>query len=103
MLKTSLRDYSDAYILVSGTITVTRAENDDAGRRFNERCKGVILKNCTPFTDCISKMNNTQIDNAKYVAVVMPMSNLIECTDNYSKTSGSLWQYYRDVSNDNIT
>ena len=54
-------------------------------------------------TNCISSINNIQIDNAEYIDVVMPMYNLIEYSDNYSKTSGSLWQYYRDDPNDNIT
>ena len=54
------------------------------------------------FTDCIIEINHTQIDNAKDVDVVMPMYNLIEYSNNYSKTSGSLWQYYRDESNNNI-
>ena len=58
---------------------------------------------CTIHLDCISEINNTQIDNAKYIDVVMPMYNLIEYSDNYSKTSGSLWQYYKDDPNDNIT
>ena len=56
----------------------------------------VILKNCAPFIDCISEINNTQTDNAKDLDVVMPMCNLIECSNNYSKTSGSPWKYYRD-------
>ena len=59
--------------------------------------KKVIFKNCTPFTNCISKINNTQIDNAEYIDIVMPMYNLIEYSDNYSKTSGSLWQYCKDI------
>ena len=54
-------------------------------------------------TNCISSINNIQIDNAEYIDVVMPMYNLIEYSDNYSKTSESLWQYYRDDPNDNIT
>ena len=54
-------------------------------------------------TNFISSINNIQIDNAEYIDVVMPMYNLIEYSDNYSKTSGSLWQYYRDDPNDNIT
>ena len=58
--------------------------------------KEVVLENCSLFTDCISEINNTQIDNAKYIVAVMPIYNLIEYGDNYSKTSGSLWQYYRD-------
>ena len=97
MLKSSLCDYSDAYTLVSGTITITGAGNNNAARRLDERNKGVIFKNCVSFTDCISEINNTQIDNAKYTDAVMPMYNLIEFDDNYSKTLGSLWQFYRDV------
>ena len=103
MLRSSLWDYSDAYVLVSRTITITGAENDDAARRLDERNKGVIFKNCAPFTDCTSEINNTQIDNAKYIDAVMPIYNLIEYSDDYLKTSGSLSQYYRDDPNDNIT
>ena len=90
MLRSRLCDYSDAYILVSGTITITGAGADDAAKRLDERNKGVIFKNCAPFTDCISEINNTQIDNVKYIDVVMPMYNLVKYSDNYSKTSGSL-------------
>ena len=68
-------DYSDAYILVSRTIAITGAGADDATKRTDERNKGVIFKNCAPFTDCISIISNTQIDNAKYLDVVMPMYN----------------------------
>ena len=57
----------------------------------------MIIKNCAPFTNCISKINNTQIDNAEYIDIVMLMYNLIEYSDNYSKTSGSLWQYCKDI------
>ena len=85
MLRTSLCDYSDGYILVSGTIIITGEGNDDAARRLDERNKGVIFKNCAPFTDCISEINNTQIDNAKDIDVVIPMYHLIEYSDNYSK------------------
>ena len=59
MLRTSLCDYSDAYILVSGTITISGAGNDDAVRQLDERNKGVMFKNCMAFTDCISEINNT--------------------------------------------
>ena len=55
----------------------------------------VVFENCAPFTDCISEINNTQIDHAKDIVIVMPMHNLIEYRDNYSKTWESLWQYYR--------
>ena len=65
LLKLSLCDYSDAYVLVSGTIAIDGAGADDAAKRFHERNKGVIFKNCAPFTDCISEINNTQTDNVK--------------------------------------
>ena len=91
MLRSSLCDYADAYILVKGTITITGAGNDDATKRADERDKGVTFKNCAPFTKCISRINNTDIDNAKDIDIVMPMYNVIEYSDNYSKTSGSLW------------
>ena len=102
MLRSNLCDYADAYILVKGTITITGAGDDAAARRADERNKGVIFKNCAPFTKCISRINNTDIDNAHDIDIVMPMYNLIEYSDNYSKTSGSLWQYYKDDPNDNL-
>ena len=91
MLRSSLCDYGDAYILVKGKITITGAGADAAARQADERDKGVIFKNCAPFTNCISKINNTQVDNAKDIDIVMPMYNLIEYSDNYSERSGSLW------------
>ena len=103
MLRSNLCDYADAYILVKGTVTVTGAGDDDAAKRLDERKKGVRFKNCAPFIKCISKINNTGIDTAQDIDIVIVMCNLIECSDNYSKTSGSLWQYYKDDSNDNIT
>ena len=102
MLKSSLCDYSDAYILVKGKITIAGAGADAAARQSNERDKGVAFKNCAPFTNCISEINNTQVDNAKYIDIVMPMYNLIEYSDNYAKTTGSLMQYFRDEPNDNV-
>ena len=95
-------DYSEAYILVSGTIRITGTGADHAARQVDERNKGVTFRNCAPFTNCISEINNTQIDNVKYTDVVMPLYDLIEYSNNYSKTLGSLSQYYRDESNDNI-
>ena len=62
----------------------------------------MIFKNCAPFNNCLSKINNAQVDNAKDIDIVMPMYNLIEYSDNYPKTSGSLWQYYRDEPNNNL-
>ena len=92
MLKSSLCDYSDPCILVKGTISIT----SQAGDNPNNGGKDIVFTNCSPFIDWISEINNTQIDNAKNIDVVMPMLNLIEYSNNYSKTSGSLWQYYRD-------
>ena len=91
MLRSTLCDYSNAYILVKGNISVnnTAAAYADA----NNANKKVIFKNCASFTNCISKINNTQVDNA----IVIPMYNLIEYSDKYSKTSGSLWQYCKDI------
>ena len=91
MLKSSLCDYSDEYILTSETITITRGGNDDAARQINERNKEVIFKDCTPFTDCISEINNIQIDNVEYKDSLISMYDLIKYSDNYTKTSGSLW------------
>ena len=104
MLKSSLYDYSDAYILVKGKITITGAGAgaDAPARQADERDKGVAFKNCAPFTNYISEINNTQVDNAKDIDIVMPMYNLIEYSDNYAKTSGSLWQYFRDEPDDNL-
>ena len=95
MLKSSLCDYSDAYILVKGTITVNNTAA--AGAAANNTNKKVMFKNCAPFTNCISEINNTQIDNAKDIDIVIPMYNLIEYSDNYAKTTGSLWQYCKDI------
>ena len=102
MLRSSLCDYADAYILAKGTITITGARNDDATKPADERTKGVTFKNCAPFTKCISRISNTDIDNAQDFDIVMQMYNLIEYSDNYSKTSGSSWQYYKGDPNDNI-
>ena len=73
----SFCDYSDAYMVVSGTITITGAGRNDAVKQLDERKKGVIFKNCVPFTECISEINNTLIDNGKYIDVVLAMYNLI--------------------------
>ena len=93
----NLCDYSDAYILVilvKGPIT---GPNTAAvGVAVNNTNKKVIFKNCAPSTDSISKINNTKVDNAQKVDFIMPMYNLIEYSDAYSKTSGNILQYYRD-------
>ena len=85
MLKYSLCDYCDAYIFVKGIISVNNAAT--AGAAVNKGDKKAIFKNCAPFTNCISEINNTQVDNAKDIDIVMPMYNLIEYRDSYAKTS----------------
>ena len=85
MLKSSLCDYSDAYILIEGTITVNNTAAADADA--NNTNKKVMFKNCAPFTNCMSEINNTIADNTKDIDIVMPMYNLIEYSDNHSKTS----------------
>ena len=101
MLKSSLCDCSDAHILVKGTITIAGEGANAAVRHADERDKGVAFKNCAPFINCISEINNKQLDNVKDIDIVMPMYNLIEYSDNYVKISGSLWQYFRDEPDDN--
>ena len=103
MLRSNLCDYADSGILVKGTITVTGAGDDDVAKRLDEQKKGVIFKYFAPFTKCISRIHNTDIDNAQDIDIVRPVYNLIEYSDNYSKTSRSLWQYYEDDSSYNIT
>ena len=95
MLRSSLCDYSDAYILVKVNISVNNAAG--AGAAANNTNEKVIFKNCAPFINCISKINNAQTDYAEHIDIVMPMYNLIEYSDNYSKTCGSLWQYCKDI------
>ena len=102
MLKSSLCDYSDAYILVKGKITITGRGADVAARQADERDKDVAFENCAPFANCMSEINNTQVENVNDIDIVMPMYNLIEYSDNYGKTSGSLWQYFRDEPDDNL-
>ena len=83
MLRSNLCDYADAYILVKGTITITGAGDDAAARQADERDKGVTFKNCAPFTKCINRINNTEIDTAQDIDIVMPMYNWIEYSDDY--------------------
>ena len=71
ILKSSLCHYNNSYILVCGAIKVTGAAADDNGRQDHKRNKEVIFKNCARFTDCISEISNTQIDNSKDIHVVM--------------------------------
>ena len=94
MLRSSLRGYSDEHILVKGTITVTNTAVQ--GQLNNGVNKEVIFKNRAPFTNCKSRINITQVDDVLSIDVVMPMYNLIEYSDNYSKTFGILWPYCKD-------
>ena len=96
MLRSDLCDFSDAYIVVKGTITVTNPDNA-------KRNKSVAFKNNAPFINCISKINGVQIDNAEYLDVVMPMHNLLEYRKNYKKTTSSFWNYYRDEVSDPLS
>ena len=92
MLRSSLCDYSDAYYVAKGAIAVNnRAAADGDANNTNKK---VVFKNFAPFTNCISEINNTQVDNAKDIDSVMPVYNLIEYSDNYSETSGSLFGSY---------
>ena len=93
ILKSSLCDYSDAYILVKETVTITEDAHDTNEKHMNEKNKGAVFKNCATFINCISEVNNTQVDNSEDIDIVKPMNNLIEYSDNYSNTSGILWQY----------
>ena len=102
MLRSSLCYYADAYILVKGTITINGAGGAAAPRRADEGNKSVIFKNCAPFIKHISKINDTEIDNAQDIDIVMPMYNLIEYSDNYPKTCMSLWNYHKNEPNDNL-
>ena len=125
MLRSDLCDFSHAYIAVKGTITVTKktftaddieapnntaanatATNTANGNAFGE--KKLVFKNNAPFINCILKTNGVKIDNAEELDVVMPMYNLLEYSKNYKKTTGSLWNCYRDepnssTDNNNIT
>ena len=102
MLRSNLCDYADVYILVKETIKITGAGAHADARQADERDKGVIFKNCAPFVKCINRINNTDIDTAQDIDIVMAMYNLIEYSDNYSKTTGSLGQYYKDDRKDTL-
>ena len=85
-LESSLCDYSDAYVLVTGNIAVVGANNNTK----------VAFKNCSPFRECRTEINETFVDNAEHINIAITMYNLIEYSDNYSDTSGTLWQFKSD-------
>ena len=102
MLRSNLCDYSDAYMLVKGTITVgAPGVNNNANNIRNKRNRPVILKSNVPFVSCITKINGELIEDADDLDIVMSMYNLLKYSKNYRKTTGSLYNYYRDeLSND---
>ena len=102
MLRSDLCDYSDAYILVKGTITVTApGVNNNANNIRDNRNRPVILKNNAPFVSCITRINGELSEDANDLDIVMPTYNLLEYSKNYRKTMGSLYNYYRDELSDN--
>ena len=97
-----LCDYSDAYILVKGIITVTAPGDNNTGNNIRDkRNKKIILNNNAPFVSCITRINGELIEDADDLDIVMPMYNLLEYSKNYRKTIGSLYNYYRDELSDN--
>ena len=106
-IESSLCDYSDAYILVTGNIAVTRTFASDPVQRKQllDAATQVVFKNCAPFEKCSTEIDGTLVDKANFINITMPMYNLIEYSDNYSDTSGSLWDFKRDeiVNNADVT
>ena len=94
MLRSDLCEYSDANVWVKGKITVTDPNNN---ANFDRR---LTLKNNAPFISCISKINGELVENSEDLDIVIPMYNLLEYRKNYEKTSGSLFNYYRDEPKD---
>ena len=94
MLRSSLCNYSDAYMLVKGTATVNGVVNG-AENEILRRNRPLILKNNAPFVSCMTKINNELIEDAHDLDIVMPMHNLLEYSKNYRKTIGLLYNYYR--------
>ena len=95
-IESSLCDYSDAYILATGNISVKRRNAADTADIALGAITQVIFKNCSPFKKCRTEINETFVDETGFINIKMPMYNLIEYSDNYSDTSESLWQFKRD-------
>ena len=101
MLRSNLCDYSDAYILVKGTIMVTApGVNNNVNNIRDKRNQPLILKNNAPFVSCITRINGELIEDADDLDIVMPIYNLLEYSKNHRKTIGSLYNYYRDELSD---
>ena len=94
-IESSLCDYSDAYILITGNINVTGGDNSTK----------VVFKNYALFEKSLAEIDGTLVDEADFINITMPMRKLIEYSDNYSDTSGSLWNFKRDeiINNANVT
>ena len=94
-IESSLCDYSDAYILVTGIINVTDGGNNTK----------VVFKNCASFEKCSTEIDGTLVDEADFINITMRMYNLIEYSDSYSDTSGSFWNFKRDeiINNADVT
>ena len=90
-IKPFLCNYSDAYILVTGNITATEG---------NANTK-VTFKNCAPFRRCVTHINDENVETTENLEIILPMSNLLEYSDNYADSSGTLWQFKRDEQNMN--
>ena len=96
-LNLKLQCWSQTYEIRIRKVPNTSAADEDA----NNAGKKVTFKNCAPFTDCISEINNTKIENSEGLDVAMPVHNLIEYSDIYWKTSAKLWQYCKDIPSAN--
>ena len=119
MLRSDLRCFSDAYVVVKGDIIVAKktftaddieapnntvanatTANNANNNAFGE--KKLVFKNNAPFINCVSKINGVKIDNTEDLDVVMPIYNLLEYSKNYRKTTGNLWNYYRDEPSSSV-
>ena len=92
---------NEAYMLLKETITVVEQVAGAAAIAADKNKKQVMFKNCAPFSDCISELNNTEVDNAQDLDVVISFYNVIKYSDNHTKTSGCLRQYSKDDPNNN--
>ena len=101
-IESSLCDYSDAYILVIGNISVKRRNATDTADIALGAITQVVFKNCAPFKKCRTEINETFVDETDFIKITMPIYNLIEYSDNYSDTSGSLWHFKRDEIVNNV-
>ena len=100
-IESSFCGYSDAYVLVTGNITVTRRNDANTEDIALNAATKLVFRNCAPFKDCRTEIKDTLVDYVNFINIAMPMYNLIEYSDNYSDTSGSLWDFKRDKIDNN--